>query len=53
MFDSWYLAENLLRSGRINVRNVLTHTFPLEHTEQAILKAQEGLCGKPIIEISG
>jgi threonine 3-dehydrogenase len=53
MFDSWYLAENLLRSGRINVRDVLTHSFPLEKTAQAILTAQEGNCGKPVITIAG
>jgi threonine 3-dehydrogenase len=52
MFDSWYLAENLLRSGRINIRDVVTHEFSLEETEQAILKAQVGDCGKPVIRIS-
>ncbi len=52
MFESWYQAENLMQSGKINVKDVLTHEFPLEETEKAILTAQEGKCGKAIIKIS-
>lgn len=51
MFSSWYLAESLLQSGRMSVKEVLTHTFSLEETEQAILTAQEGDCGKPVLHI--
>ncbi len=52
MVESWYQAENLMQSGKINVKDVLTHEFPLEETEKAILTAQEGKCGKAIIKIS-
>lgn len=52
MFDSWYLADNLIKSGKIDVKKVITHEFPLEKIEQAILTAKEGNCGKVITSIS-
>lgn len=51
MFNSWYLAEKLIHPGKINIKEVLTHEFPLEETEKAILTAKEGNCGKIIISI--
>ncbi|MDD3427874.1 MAG: L-threonine 3-dehydrogenase, partial [Caldisericia bacterium] len=53
MFDSWYLADKLIKSGKVDVRKVITHEFALDDTEKAILTAKEGNCGKIIIEISG
>jgi len=52
MFDSWYVAENLIQSGKMRIRDVITHEFSLDETEKAILTAQEGKCGKPIIRVS-
>jgi len=51
MFNSWYTAEKLIHSGKINIKAVLTHEFSLEETEKAILLAKEGKCGKVIIRI--
>lgn len=51
MFNSWYLAEKLIQSGKCNTNEVLTHHFTLDETEEAILTAQEGNCGKPIIMV--
>jgi len=52
MFDSWYLADNLMQSGKIDVKKVITHEFSLDETEKAILTAKEGNCGKVILNIS-
>ena len=52
MFDSWYLADKLLHSGKIDVKKVITHEFPLDEVEKAILTAKEGNCGKVIISIN-
>ncbi len=52
MFDSWYLADKLIHSGKIDVKKVITHEFPLDEVEKAILTAKEGNCGKVIISIS-
>lgn len=51
MFNSWYLAEKIINSGKISIKAVLTHQFPLKETEKAILLAKEGKCGKVIIKI--
>lgn len=51
MFNSWYLAEKIINSGKVNIKAVLTHEFPLEETEKAILLAKEDKCGKVIIKI--
>lgn len=52
MFDTWYMAEKLIRSGKCNIRDVLTHKFVFNRIREAILIAKEGNCGKPIIGIS-
>lgn len=52
MFNSWYQTENLIKSGKLNIKEVLTHEFSLDEVEKAILTAKERNCGKPIIRIS-
>jgi len=51
MFNSWYQTESLIKSGKLNIEEVLTHEFSLDEVEKAILMAKEGNCGKPIINI--
>ena len=51
MFNSWYSAEKLISSMKINVKAVLTHEFTLDETEKAKLLAREGKCGKLIIKV--
>lgn len=51
MFESWYLADGLISSGKINIKGVITDQFPLEKAEEAILTAKKGECGKVIISI--
>jgi len=51
MFDSWYLADSLIQSGRCNMKDVLTHEFSLDEIEKAILTAKKGQCGKIVIRV--
>lgn len=51
MFNTWYQTENLIKSGKLNIKDVITHHFKLEEIEQAIKTAKEGNCGKLIIDI--
>jgi len=51
MFNSWYQTESLIKSGKLNIEEVLTHEFSLDEVEKAILMAKEGNCGKLIINI--
>ena len=51
MFNSWYQTESLIKSGKLNIEEVLTHEFTLDEIEEAIITAKEGKCGKPVIKI--
>ena len=51
MFNTWYQTENLIKSGKLNIKEVLTHEFSLDEVEKAILLVKEGNCGKPIIKV--
>ena len=37
MFNSWYQTESLIKSGKLNIKEVLTHEFSLDQIEEAIL----------------
>lgn len=52
MFDTWYEVANLLGSGRIDVKPVLTHTFPLEKIDDAmaLLNAPDIKAGKIVLK---
>jgi len=52
MFNTWYQTENLIKSGKLNIKEVLTHEFSIDEVEKAILTAKEGNAGKVIIKIS-
>lgn len=51
MFNTWYLVESIIKSEKINIKDVITHEFTLDEAEKAILTAKEGNCGKIIISI--
>lgn len=51
MYKSWYLAEEFLAGGKIDIAPVITHNFPLDRIEDAILLAESGDAGKIIIDI--
>lgn len=52
MFGTWYEVANLLNSGRLDIRHVLTHTFPLEKIDDAmvLLNAPEIKAGKIVLK---
>lgn len=52
MFGTWYEVAGLLNSGRIDVRPVLTHTFPLDDVDEAmaLLNAKEIKAGKIVLK---
>ena len=51
MYKSWILAEEFLAGGKIDIKPVVTHHFPLEKIEEAILLAESGNAGKIIIDV--
>jgi len=50
IFETWYKADRLLRSGAIDLRPVVTHTFPLKDFEAgfAAMNAPARDCGKVV-----
>lgn len=53
IFQTWYTMEKLLRSGALDIRPVITHTFPLKDFKKAfeVMNSKKKDCGKVILEI--
>lgn len=52
MFETWYEVANLLNSGRVDLKSVITHTFALEEIDKAmeLLNAKEVTAGKIVLK---
>lgn len=52
MFNTWYEMAGLLNSGRLDIRPVITHTYPLTEIDNAmaLLNAQEIRAGKIVLK---
>lgn len=46
VFKTWYQMGGLLKSGNVNLRPILTHSFPLEKYNEAMEVMASGDCGK-------
>lgn len=49
LWETWYQARGLLRSGAVDLSPVVTHRFPLEEYERAFELMASGECGKVIL----
>jgi threonine 3-dehydrogenase len=52
MFDTWYRAEELLTSGRVNVGQVVSHEVPLEEAERAFALLGDGSAMKVLLRVA-
>ena len=52
IFQTWYTTERLLRTGAIDVRPVITHTYPAKDFEKAFktMASKDKRCGKVVLE---
>jgi threonine 3-dehydrogenase len=48
LFDTWYRLAGLFRAG-LDIRPIVTHTFPLEQFERGFELIQNGQCGKVVL----
>jgi threonine 3-dehydrogenase len=46
MFDTWYKVIELVRSGKVNLLQVVTHKMPLEQAQEAFELLTRGEAGK-------
>ena len=52
MFETWYQTEALVRSGRVDLRPIITHVLPLADFERAFELMDSGEAGKIVLEVS-
>ncbi|HXV85442.1 MAG TPA: L-threonine 3-dehydrogenase [Gemmatimonadales bacterium] len=51
MFETWDHMQRFLASGLLDPTPVITHSFPLEHINDALAAIRSGQAGKVILEI--
>jgi threonine 3-dehydrogenase len=49
LFDTWYRLDNLLSSGRLDLRPAITHVMPMERFDDAIGLLRGGSAGKVVL----
>lgn len=52
MFDTWYKAESLLLSGKLDLTPIVTHQFGLSRFEEGFRLMQSGEAVKVVLEVS-
>ena len=51
MWDTWWIAQSLLLSGKIDIRPVITHFFELKDFDKALQLAESASTGKIVFKI--
>ena len=51
MWDTWWTAQNILLSGRIDVSPVITHYFDLKDFDRALQLAESATTGKIVFKM--
>jgi threonine 3-dehydrogenase len=49
LYDTWYQMDNMLASGRLDIRPTITHVMPMEKTSEAIQLLRSGEAGKVVL----
>ncbi len=49
MFKTWYRLEAILKSGKLNLKPLITHRMPLNQLEDAMKLVGSGNCGKVVL----
>lgn len=49
LYETWYQMDNLLASGRLDIRPAITHTMPMERFDEAIDLLASGRAGKVVL----
>jgi len=49
MYETWIQMDQLLGSGRLDVRPAITHVMPMEKFEEAIALLRDGRAGKVVL----
>src|SRR5256885_537486 len=49
MYETWYQMDNLLGSGRLDIRPTITHVMPMQEFDEAIGLLRDGRAGKVVL----
>jgi len=49
MYQTWFQLDQLLRSGRLDLRPAITHVMPMERFDEAIGLLRDGRAGKVVL----
>ena len=53
MFETWYQTQALVRSGRVDLRPIITHVLPFEHFDRAFDLMKSGEAAKIVLDLKG
>ncbi|MFN2449745.1 MAG: L-threonine 3-dehydrogenase [Candidatus Baltobacteraceae bacterium] len=53
MFETWYQTQALVRSGRIDLRPIITHVLPFDQYDRAFELMQSGEAAKIVLDLKG
>ena len=53
MFETWYQTEELVRSGRVDLKPIITHVLPFEQFEKAFDLMRSGEAAKIVLDLKG
>jgi threonine 3-dehydrogenase len=53
MFETWYQTEALVRSGRVDLRAIITHVLPYTQFERAFELMNKGEAAKIVLDFKG
>jgi threonine 3-dehydrogenase len=52
MFETWYQTEALVKSGRVDLRPIITHVLPLEAYGEAFALMESGAAAKIVLDVA-
>jgi threonine 3-dehydrogenase len=53
MFETWYQTEALVRSGRVDLKPIITHVLPFEEFDRAFDLMRSGEAAKIVLDLKG
>ena len=53
MFETWHQTQALVRSGRVDLRQIITHVLPFEQFDRAFELMRTGEAAKIVLDLKG
>jgi threonine 3-dehydrogenase len=53
MFETWYQTQALVKSGRVDLRPIITHILPFTEFDRAFELMRSGEAAKIVLDLKG